>query len=366
MKLLKKNIHKNIKLYSNESYKIYNEISEFNLKKESPISINKLIDLSKLPKKQMLYTSANYLYNEIPIRLSKQIKDLEKIPFELHHTNGVSKVREWYVKSFYDLRNYEKSEITDYLKFLNLIMLIYERHASTFIYMSKGIHEIKKLNYKLDNINELLNKFYKNRIGIRILLSHFIELNKDNNPDPDYFGCISLKTNPKKILDGAIENAICSASFNSMEVPKFIITGNDDIFFHYIPQHLQYCLFEIIKNGICAVNKINKNDKKIICSISHDNNLIVIKISDNGIGIKHENLKKIWEYGYSTTDIDLENHFENDFSENSPIAGLGYGISITRLYIEYFGGRIDIFSNYGIGTDVYLYLRKDGNFDELI
>jgi len=39
------------------------------------------------------------------------------------------------------------------------------------------------------------------------------------------------------------------------------------------------------------------------------------------------------------------------------IAGLGYGLPMSRLYAKYFGGSLDLFSLEGWGSDVYVRLR---------
>jgi len=44
----------------------------------------------------------------------------------------------------------------------------------------------------------------------------------------------------------------------------------------------------------------------------------------------------------------------------SSIAGLGYGLPLSRAYAEHFGGGIQVQSLYGWGTDVYLRLRGVG------
>jgi len=39
------------------------------------------------------------------------------------------------------------------------------------------------------------------------------------------------------------------------------------------------------------------------------------------------------------------------------IAGLGFGLPMSRLYAQYFGGSLDLFSLDGWGSDVLLKLR---------
>jgi pyruvate dehydrogenase kinase 2/3/4 len=55
---------------------------------------------------------------------------------------------------------------------------------------------------------------------------------------------------------------------------------------------------------------------------------------------------------------------EADHSANTPLAGLGYGLPISRSYARYFGGDLDIMSMEGYGTDAFIYLVRLGNSQE--
>jgi pyruvate dehydrogenase kinase 2/3/4 len=46
------------------------------------------------------------------------------------------------------------------------------------------------------------------------------------------------------------------------------------------------------------------------------------------------------------------------------MAGLGYGLPISRLYARYFGGDLQVISMEGYGTDAYLHLKRLGNAEE--
>jgi pyruvate dehydrogenase kinase 2/3/4 len=136
---------------------------------------------------------------------------------------------------------------------------------------------------------------------------------------------------------------------------------------------------------------------------------VVIKVSDEGGGIKRSNMSRIWSYLYTTADptvlermlVELDDPNDinvphpqpgaaatstttthsapgttdssssqakasnplRDFATASPLAGLGYGLPIARNYARYFGGELKIMSMEGYGTDGYIYLPRLGNTD---
>ena len=53
-----------------------------------------------------------------------------------------------------------------------------------------------------------------------------------------------------------------------------------------------------------------------------------------------------------------------DHGTDSPLAGLGYGLPISRTYARYFGGDLNIMSMEGYGTDAFLHLSRLGNRSE--
>ncbi len=64
-----------------------------------------------------------------------------------------------------------------------------------------------------------------------------------------------------------------------------------------------------------------------------------IKVSDTGIGIRKEDMNKLFE-----------NFSQVDRKNNSEIEGTGLGLSIVKGYLELMGGTIDVESVYGLGS----------------
>ena len=118
---------------------------------------------------------------------------------------------------------------------------------------------------------------------------------------------------------------------------------------------------EILKNSVKATNDLFGEEPNGILDITtahKDKNMYILKISDNGIGIKPENLNKIWNFSYTTSNL-------NDIiseDTNTPISGFGYGLSISKIILKTFGDHIKVYSEYKNGTDVYVFLDLKNNW----
>ncbi|MBR1657395.1 MAG: response regulator [Synergistaceae bacterium] len=82
---------------------------------------------------------------------------------------------------------------------------------------------------------------------------------------------------------------------------------------------------------------------------------LVFKISDTGIGIKEEDLPKLFK------------QFERiDLVKNNTVEGTGLGLSITRNLLQLMNGRIEVESEYGKGSTFTIYLPQRVVADEPI
>ena len=96
---------------------------------------------------------------------------------------------------------------------------------------------------------------------------------------------------------------------------------------------------ELLKNSMRATVETHGVDKmppiRIIISDGVENEDVVIKISDEGGGIKRSNMNRIWSYLYTTADPEvLQQMLEREEGNNdaSPLAGLGYGLPLAKNY----------------------------------
>ncbi len=89
-------------------------------------------------------------------------------------------------------------------------------------------------------------------------------------------------------------------------------------------------------------NAIKYSDKdyiKIDVEVSKEDNMAVLKISDNGMGISEEDIPHIFD-----------RFFRADKSHNKKITGNGLGLSIAAIIIKQHNGEISVESELGKGT----------------
>jgi len=173
--------------------------------------------------------------------------------------------------------------------------------------------------------------------------------------------------------------------------------------------HLEYIITELLKNAFRATVENGMNREPVVITIAPeppqvkvnappvhlhppqesrgafdrdaiaplDDNApgVTIRIRDRGGGISPDVLPNIWSYSFTTfseSDDDVPGAWGSDDALNvisaanngsSSIAGLGYGLPLSRAYAEYFGGGVAVQSLHGWGTDVYLRLKGVGRIE---
>jgi pyruvate dehydrogenase kinase 2/3/4 len=120
-------------------------------------------------------------------------------------------------------------------------------------------------------------------------------------------------------------------------------------------------MLELLKNSMRATVDWHGIDAewppiKVVIADGSSNEDVVIKVSDEGGGIPRSNMQKIWSYLFTTADPAIQQGMVGspsvsnvDHSIDSPLAGLGYGLPISRSYCRYFGGDLSIMSMEGYG-----------------
>jgi two-component system, sensor histidine kinase len=81
---------------------------------------------------------------------------------------------------------------------------------------------------------------------------------------------------------------------------------------------------------------------KVVISCHKQENFILFKVQDTGIGIPKENLKQVFDL-FVQVEMDSDRFYE----------GTGLGLSITKAYVELLGGEIGVESEENMGSTFY-------------
>ena len=366
---------------------------------------------------------ANFLRRELPVRLAHRIQDLSSVPL-LSDMDSTKIVKQIYIDSLLQLSAVPPIQTPEEEEaYATELDRLYAKHSNVLILMAKGAYELRSETRKKEETGEennalssssseatmefegmnkchsFLDRFYMSRIGIRVLAGQYLALRHQllqqsepmtDDPNNTDIGIIKT-TSPYQEVLRAAEDAtwMCDRQFG--DAPEVIISGNVDLTFAYIPTHLHYILLELLKNAMRATmeNCYGKDDSPymdtdvdippihVVIADSLNNEDVVVKISDEGGGIPRSNIQSIWSYLFTTASPSIQQKLigigdgssesddgMQDHSIHSPLAGLGYGLPISRSYARYFGGDLSIVSMEGYGTDCFLHLRRLGDSRE--
>lgn len=106
----------------------------------------------------------------------------------------------------------------------------------------------------------------------------------------------------------------------------------------------------LFTNLISNAIKYNRPSGSIMISINQKGNFLLTEIKDTGIGMKEEEKKKLFSEFFRA---------KNEFTKN--ISGTGLGLSIVKRIVDSYSGKIEVESEYGIGTTFRIYLPLSVN-----
>lgn len=220
------------------------------------------------------------------------------------------------------------------------------------------------------DFSNFLDVFYMSRISLRMLMGQYLSI---HNPEREGFvGIIQEDLKLSDMMHRAAQDAGALAGYYYGEEVGIEVVGDVDLRMPYVPAHLYYILFEIMKNSmraVCEHHATADTLPQIMIVIAEGEDEVSIKVADQGGGIPRRGMSRLWTYAYTTAN---EQPIGEDTSQagggtmTAPMAGFGHGLPLSRLYTRYFGGDIEIMSLDGFGTDVYIHLSKLGNVDEQI
>lgn len=125
-----------------------------------------------------------------------------------------------------------------------------------------------------------------------------------------------------------------------IEIVKHYDTSMKEI--ECYPGQLNQVFMNILNNAVQAMPD-EKKDGEIKIYTEENDEGVIVRIKDNGVGIPEEIKDRIWEPFFTTKEVGV---------------GTGLGMSITYGIIEKHGGKIELMSEVGKGTEFVISLPK--------
>ncbi|KAK1877462.1 [Pyruvate dehydrogenase (acetyl-transferring)] kinase isozyme 2 mitochondrial [Dissostichus eleginoides] len=329
-------------------------IDHFSKFSPSPLSMKQFLDFGSTNACER--TSFVFLRQELPVRLSNIMKEINLLPERLLAMPSVQLLHSWYIQSLLEILEFLDNNPDDQSvleMFVEVLESIRNRHNEVVPTMAQGIAEYKDTFHQLDpvtdhNIQYFLDRFYTSRISIRMLINqHTLVFNGNTNPaHPNTIGCIDSMCDVPEVARDAYESAklLCEHQQH-----------REAIQISYVPSHLYHILFELFKNAMRATIENHKASRtlppiKVMVALGGED--LSIKMSDRGGGVPFRKTEHLFSYMYSTAPRPSIGD-----KHRAPLAGFGYGLPISRLYTRYFQGDLQLYSMEGSGTDAVVHLK---------
>lgn len=226
------------------------------------------------------------------------------------------------------------------------------------------LHQKKVSEIKADFINNMTHEF-KTPIATSTLAAEMIQ-KKEVLTNPDrikrYANIIvdensRLQSQVEQVLQVAIlesgekqfkvrkinANRIIEAALRTFElrikdanIKAEVKLNANNPFFNGDRAHVLNVFYNLIDNAI----KYSPENPKITVSSYNQNNSVVVSVKDNGIGIKKEHQKNIFK-----------NLFRVPMGDIHEVRGFGLGLYYVKTIVDQFGGKIEVHSEPGFGSD---------------
>lgn len=293
------------------------------------MSVGDLVRTGQRRDMTVLVESAQLLQKELPIRMAHRVKDMQRLPFIVGCNPYVKQVYELYVDSFKQLIAIPPVQtLKDEEQFSAILRRLVDEHTDVIPKLSKGMLECKK-HISAETTKIFLDEKIRARIGIRVLAEQHLALHTDirENPRPGYVGIFHQSLRPADIVRsiGSNAQALCEVNYGTR--PQLVIDGHIDATFAFIPVHLEYIVFELLKNSFRATaekaarNNINNtNVDPVEVTISKGPSDINIRFRDRGGGVPYEHLKDIWTYAYTSVPSNGDDANHNVLAVHSQVS----------------------------------------------
>ena len=243
-----------------------------------------------------------------------------------------------------------------------------DEHAPVITRLAIGLREVRSkpiVGRSLD-MDRFLDDMLQSRIARRMLAENHIAFHRllaGDDVDEDFVGVVNTRLDVRSAINAAARQAhdACAAALG--EAPRIDVSCSDGLKMAYVPTHVHYVLFEVLKNSCRATveqaraeldPKAQLDPVEVRVRADTVHNATNILVTDQGTGLSDSDVTRAFTYGWTTAGTPNPNDSALDAiggggaagtaalmsGEDTPLAGLGFGLPLSRLHCRYFGGDL--------------------------
>ncbi|KAK7049499.1 putative protein kinase [Paramarasmius palmivorus] len=387
-------------------------------KEAKRLTLRQLVFFGRSMNEERLVKSANYVRTELPVRIAHRIRDLQSLPYAVVTQEGMARVYELYWSAFEKFRRYPPiKDFKDNQEFCRFLTSILDEHAVVIPNLSLGL-SLSSPYLPPEVLDSFMKRMLVSRISRRVLAEHHIALSEAyigqysrsgrRHESEAHVGIIFTAMDLKKSIERCAklsrQQPIEEEYVSSTSTPEVIIDGHVDTKFSYIREHLEYIVFELLKNSVRATTVQHRGSPSvppIRATIAAGANDVGIRISDQGGGLhavqKQYQIKSpsdLFSFSHlrnsarmqddrigalrsvsssphgvwATVNEQVKNwelqkaeNGDKSLTEHSEVGShphIGIGLPMSNIFATYFGGSLELISV--DGWDAYLRLPRLG------
>lgn len=327
--------------------------------------------------------NAVFLQRELPVRMAQRIEELKSLPFGLDRSRPILQVIDWYSHFVDTLTSMPRlANADDERAFTATIDRQLQTPSLVVTMLSSAVASGGATvdQQQRQFMQSVLDRFFTARIGLRFLMEHHVSSAEPQ--DDDSSGIIRANFDPTEVIRHAAEDAARLCEDELGNAPEVIVTMPEredspsekrNSRLTGVPSHMHYICFELLKNAMRATVARHGDSSappppvRVVAAFGEEQ--LGVRISDEGGGIPLAHASRVWRYAYTTAPTPLLEIDDGDGQQSAQppqglsrpaLSGYGMGLPLSRLYAQYLGGRLELRSLEGHGTDCFLYVPRLG------
>ncbi|GAC96260.1 pyruvate dehydrogenase kinase [Pseudozyma hubeiensis SY62] len=266
--------------------------------------------------REKILKSANYVRTELPVRIAHRIRDLQALPFVVMTNQHLEDVYQKYWSAFETFRRFPHIKtMDDNERFCNLLRGLLDDHLTIIPSLTIGIVESSH-HLGAKQLDKFMERMLRSRISRRVLAEQHIALSEalddpfhffneperrsegeeDEHADDigDHVGIIYTRLSVASVVNKGIK--LLTQMFENVQgvgrerIPEVKVDGDLKARFAYIPEHLEYIVFELLKNAIRATIRKHAGEEerglvRVTIVEGPPEEDLIIRISDSGGGL---------------------------------------------------------------------------------